>query len=479
MCCTWSQHLITSSVSCLCFRLNLNCGFLDFCFFGVWRFSKKQNREEENKHLKSQVAHFKAASEQATEQAQQQREVLTLLEALTNTTFREEGGKFVCVAKTLDLEPCMSFHLRVDEGGIVHYDPIKLAPGAPGFFSDSITFSRGQAVIFFREVLKLISAQKWIIKLGSEGEKKKRMNQSKLNWLFKFAFCDVLMTLMPKSAAKKKRKILSPFLVDWWTRLMRDTETESLIFQVWDSGLLSLLFVQFNLCFSELLQRRRFPQFFSHFSFWNRTRCRALLLFLWTDRPTLQFRLRNLRFLELLLRLLRNRRRPLISRPLQMLLRLWKRLRDAPSTEDSAIAATLVQKDVCLWEKRKSFSFFFTQSSFFVSSQGYFCAPCQACCSIFFRSFMQTAFQAFFCLIFISGDEAPFLRSQRPWSWHVQPWNSACNYGAWICNSDVLSSREYDFKLPQCIRAASNCGPTGIGWERSGEPCSRMLLLAL
>jgi hypothetical protein len=54
----------------------------------------------------------------------------------------------------------MSFYLRVDEAGSVHYDPIKLAPGAPGFFGESIVFSRGQAVIFFREVLKLLSAQK-------------------------------------------------------------------------------------------------------------------------------------------------------------------------------------------------------------------------------------------------------------------------------------------------------------------------------
>jgi hypothetical protein len=118
-------------------------------------------REEENKHLKSQVAHFRAAAEQASQQVEQQRQVLQLLQALTNTSFREEeDGRFLCSALTLELEPCMSFYLRVDEGGSVHYDPVKLAPGAPSFFSDSIVFSRGQSVIFFREVLKLLSAQK-------------------------------------------------------------------------------------------------------------------------------------------------------------------------------------------------------------------------------------------------------------------------------------------------------------------------------
>ncbi len=46
-------------------------------------------REDENKHLKSQVAHYKAASQ--AELVAQQRDILALLEALTNTTICEEG----------------------------------------------------------------------------------------------------------------------------------------------------------------------------------------------------------------------------------------------------------------------------------------------------------------------------------------------------------------------------------------------------
>jgi hypothetical protein len=46
-------------------------------------------REDENKHLKSQVAHYKAASQ--AELVTQQRDILALLEALTNTTICEEG----------------------------------------------------------------------------------------------------------------------------------------------------------------------------------------------------------------------------------------------------------------------------------------------------------------------------------------------------------------------------------------------------
>ncbi len=106
------------------------------------------------------MAHYKAASEQATEQAASQREVLRLLEALTNATFREENGRFLCTALDLDLAPAASFYLAVDDAGAVHYDPVSLAASAPAFFHDSIVFSRGQAVIFFREVLKLLSREK-------------------------------------------------------------------------------------------------------------------------------------------------------------------------------------------------------------------------------------------------------------------------------------------------------------------------------
>ena len=118
-------------------------------------------RENENKQLKQEVAHYKAAAAEASDQAASQREVLKLLEALTNTSFREEsGGKFLCTAKDLDLSAALSFHLTVDDAGTVHYDPVTLAAAAPAFFHDSISFSRGQAVIFFREVLKLLSREK-------------------------------------------------------------------------------------------------------------------------------------------------------------------------------------------------------------------------------------------------------------------------------------------------------------------------------
>jgi hypothetical protein len=118
-------------------------------------------RENENKQLKAEVAHYKAAAAEASEQAATQREVLKLLEALTNTTFREEdGGKFLCTSKNLDLSPALSFHLSLDDAGTAHYDPVSLVDAAPDFFRDSISFSRGQAVIFFREVLKLLSREK-------------------------------------------------------------------------------------------------------------------------------------------------------------------------------------------------------------------------------------------------------------------------------------------------------------------------------
>lgn len=135
-------------------------------------------REEENKHLKSQVcfslslflssntqfsqvAHFKAAAEQAGAASAQQRDILKLLEALTNTSVREaDNGRFLCSAKTLDLEPCMEFYLRVDEGGAVEYEPVTVPASAPSFLASAIEFQHGQAVIFFREVLKMLTQKK-------------------------------------------------------------------------------------------------------------------------------------------------------------------------------------------------------------------------------------------------------------------------------------------------------------------------------
>ena len=116
-------------------------------------------REEEHKQLKQDVAHFRAASDEASRRAEEQGEILKLLEALTNASFKREGEKFMVQCKNLQLEPTLSFLLRVDEAGAVHYDPVTLAVEAPSFFRDSIVFQKGQAVIFFREVLKLLSRE--------------------------------------------------------------------------------------------------------------------------------------------------------------------------------------------------------------------------------------------------------------------------------------------------------------------------------
>ena len=101
-------------------------------------------REEENKRLKSELAHYRAVAESLSDENKSQRATLLVVQALTNTQFKEEDGRLLIQTYDLDLRPSVSFFLNVDDSGSVNYEVGEISAKWKSVFS-SFFFSSSSA----------------------------------------------------------------------------------------------------------------------------------------------------------------------------------------------------------------------------------------------------------------------------------------------------------------------------------------------